>query len=70
MNQISLKLETPYQCKLADLLWAAQTQEEVNYVLEKFGYEARVVYELMVAAAVDEVGDTKLAQQALKKIFV
>jgi len=70
IDTISLNLKNDFQCKIADMLWAAQTHSQVSQVLKIYGKEARIVYELMVAAMVDDVQDTDLAQQVLKKIFV
>jgi hypothetical protein len=39
---------------LADLLWACGSQTEVDAVLRVFGHNARVVYELIVIAAIEE----------------
>ena len=39
---------------LADLLWACSSQTEVDAVLNVFGQNARVVYELLVIAAIEE----------------
>lgn len=55
---MELKLQNPAQVKIADLLWVAETQEEVNVILKVFGHDARVVYELMTAATFDQIEDT------------
>jgi hypothetical protein len=62
---MELKLATAEQHKIADLLWVAESQEEVNSILRMFGQDARVVYELMTAAACDQVTDTELAKSVL-----
>lgn len=64
---MELKLQNAAQVKIADLLWVAQTQDEVNAILRVFGHDARVVYELMTAATFDDVDNTDLAKQALDK---
>ena len=63
---MELKLQNPAQVKIADLLWTAQSQDEVSSILRVFGHDARVVYELMIAASFDEVTDTTQAQNILK----
>lgn len=63
---MELKLQNSAQVKIADLLWTAQSQDEVNSILRVFGHDARVVYELMIAASFDEVTDTTQAQNILK----
>ena len=42
------------QCAIADLLWACRTIEDVQAVIRVFGTEAEVVYNMIMAVAVDE----------------
>ena len=56
------------QCAIADLLWAAETQEEVQVVLKAFGKQAEIVYNMMVAAAFDEVNDVSQAAEILEAL--
>lgn len=63
---MELKLQNAAQVKIADLLWVAQSQEEVHSILRVFGHDARVVYELMIAATFDEVQDTHEADMVIK----
>lgn len=63
---MELKLQNPAQVKIADLLWTAQTQDEVNAILRVFGHDAAVVYNMMLAATFDEVEDTSQAMALLK----
>ena len=67
---MELSLKNSLQCKIAELLWKAQTQKDVQEIITIFGHDARVVYEMMVAATFDDVSDLTEAQQALTKIFV
>lgn len=55
------------QIQIADLLWAANTQDEAQAVIRVFGKDAEVVYNMMVAAAVDDVTDVTQAQEVLEK---
>jgi hypothetical protein len=66
---MELKLQNSTQVAIADLLWVAQTQEEVNVILKVFGHDARVVYELMTAASFDQVQETHLAERVLVDIM-
>jgi hypothetical protein len=63
---MELKLQNPAQVKIADLLWNAQTMAEVQSIIRVFGHDARVVYDLMVAATFDEVEDVTQAEQVLR----
>ena len=66
---MELKLQNATQIAIADLFWVAQTQEEVNVILKVFGHDARVVYELMLAASFDQVQETHLAERVLVDIM-
>ena len=62
-----LELATAQQHAIADLLWSAENLEQVQEIIHTYGHVARVVYELMVAAAFDEVQSTDLAEPVLKQ---
>lgn len=64
---MELQLQNKAQAAIADLLWVADTDEEVRVILKVFGHDARVVYELMIAQTFDQVTDTDLAESALDK---
>lgn len=64
---MDIMFENKRQCAIADLLWAANTEQEVQAVIRVFGREAEVVYNMMVAAAFDEVNDVTQAQELLEK---
>ena len=66
---MELILKTPEQFVIADLLWACQTSDEVTAILNVFGKEAHVVRELMIAAAMDDVQETNLAERVLVDIM-
>lgn len=56
------------QVEIADLLWAADTQQEAAAVIRKFGHEAIVVHSMIVAAAFDEVTDVSDAAHVLENL--
>ncbi len=64
---MELKLQNANQVKIADLLWVAETQEEVNVILKVFGRDARVVYDMMLAATFDQVSDTPDADRVIQQ---
>lgn len=66
---MELVLQNPAQHKIADLLWNAQNMSEVNMILRVFGHDARVVFELMTAATLDQVEDTPEADRVIKALF-
>ena len=53
---------------LADTLWnKSQSQKEVDTVLEMFGVDARIVYEMMIAHTMDQYMNTDEALMVLEK---
>lgn len=65
---MELLLRTKQQHQIADLLWAAESVEEADAIVQKFGRDAIVVRDLMLAATMDEVTDTDLAVNVLNQI--
>lgn len=43
------------QMIIATLLWEAESWEETEFIIEQFGIEAKVVRELIVLEAIDEL---------------
>ena len=64
---MEIRFANEKQCAIADLLWAANTQEEAQVVIKVFGPEAVVVYNMIVAATLDEVNDVAQAAELLEK---
>ena len=65
---MKLNLQNEEQHMIADLLWSADSGQEVDAIIRKYGHEAEVVYQLMVAEYLDQVEDTDLAEEALSSI--
>ena len=64
---ITLTGLTEHQCTIADFLWSADTQEELDAVNEMFGVEeVEVIKQLMLAAMFDDVEDVSAASNLLK----
>lgn len=42
------------QRDIAELMWAAETMPEVHQIVTKFGHDGHVVYNMIIAAALDE----------------
>ena len=57
---------TDEQKKIADLLWACQSQQEVNVVLRIFGIQGYIVKEMILAEVYDDCDDVELAQEVLR----
>lgn len=62
---MELTLNTAQQHAIANLLWTAQSQAEVNEILSTYGHVAHVVHHLMIAAAFDEITDVSDAAEVL-----
>ncbi len=67
---MDLRLQNAAQAKIADMLWIAQSQKEVDSILRVFGHDARVVYEMMLAANLDQVDDTEDADRVIAKFRI
>lgn len=65
---MELILQTPQQHAIADLLWAAQSIEDMQAIVRANGRDAVVVRDMMLAAFMDEVNDTDLAQEVLRNL--
>ncbi len=55
------------QRQIADLLWVAQTDDELRLIFRLYGDEARVVQNMMIAQGLDEVLDVDLANNVLDR---
>ncbi|MBM4179622.1 MAG: hypothetical protein FJ211_09885 [Ignavibacteria bacterium] len=65
---MEFELQNAAQHKIADLLWVAQSQQEVNSILRVFGHDAHVVYNMMMAATFDQIDDTPDADMVIQRI--
>jgi len=65
---MELQLQNAAQHKIADLLWVAETQQEVNSILRVFGHDAYVVYNMMVAATFDQIENVQDAERVIKAL--
>ena len=65
---MELTLANAKQHKIADLLWNARDEAEVDKIVRTHGRDAVVVHELMIAAAMDEINDTELAADFLRNL--
>lgn len=65
---IEIQFQHSQQVALAELLWNADTQEEVDAILAEHGRMAYVVRDMLIAAQLDEVQDTDIAEAVIKRI--
>jgi hypothetical protein len=56
---------SPHQIKLANLLWKCENTLQVAAIIAIFGHEARVVRDLIIAATLDTITETDMADQVL-----
>ena len=66
---MDIQFATTRQVEIADLLWVAEDDAEVAAVIRKFGKDAVVVRDMMIAAAMDEIDDTELAAEVIRGLF-
>lgn len=64
---MEIRFANSTQCEIADLLWACESQAEADVVIRKFGHDAVVVQQMIIAAAFDEITDVSQAQSILEK---
>jgi hypothetical protein len=57
------------QVKIADLMWEADSKDEVDKIISIFGHDAIVVFQMITAATFDEVGEVDIAKEILDRIF-
>ena len=67
---ISVTGLTTVQARIADLLWGCETTQQVDAVILLFGVDAIVVRDMIVAAQLDEIAETRLASQVLDKFRI
>jgi len=73
MNEITIQLHglSNIQHVIADFLWEAQTEAEVQAVYETFDpREVKIVEQLMLAAVIDDVEDVSEANDVLKSFML
>ena len=73
MNEITIQLHglSNIQHVIADFLWEAQTEAEVQEVYETFDpREVKIVEQLMLAAVIDDVEDVSEANDVLKSFML
>jgi hypothetical protein len=58
------------QARIADLLWKCETTQQVDAVILLFGSDAVVVRDMIIAAQLDEVQETRLAGRVLDQFRI
>jgi len=66
-TNFDFQLKTDLQHYIADLLWNAKTHEDADKVIAIWGREAVVVKEMMIAASMDTVTETNIAEIVLEQ---
>lgn len=65
---MQLQLANKLQHHIADLLWNAKTTPEVKEIISKYGKDAVVVFNMMIAAYYDNVDTVDSVQPILERI--
>ena len=66
-QEITLTNLSELQCVIADFLWNADSEQDLQTVNEMFGQEqVEVIKQLMLAAMFDDVEDLSQANELLK----
>ena len=70
---ITLEGLTHQQVQIAEMLWKCRSLEDVNRLVrnmpDSYRQDAVLVKELLIAAGLDDVQETELAERALVDIF-
>jgi hypothetical protein len=70
---ITLEGLTQQQVQIAEMLWKCNSLEDVDRLVrnmpDTYRKDAMVLKELMIAASLDDVEETQLAERALVDIF-
>ena len=70
---ITLEGLSQQQVQIAEMLWKCRSLEDVNRLVRNmppsYRQDAVLVKELLIAAGLDDVQETELAQRALVDIF-
>ena len=67
---LEIEFRTVQQVEIAQALWQAETQEDVDTLLEFYGREGHVVHQMITAAHLDTIQDLdlSLAEQVIAHI--
>jgi len=69
MQEVIIQLEglSKVQCSIADFLWHADSEEDMQFIYEAFGrYEVEVVKQMMLAASLNDIEDVSQASEILQ----
>jgi hypothetical protein len=67
---INVKGFNKVQSAIADLLWKCETTQQVDAVILLFGTDAVIVRDMIIAAQLDEVVETRLAGRVLDQFRI
>lgn len=56
------------QAHVADLLWNAETDQQLKSIFAIYGKDAVTVQQMIIAHSLDEVNDTELAEIVINSI--
>lgn len=69
---MEIHFSKPIHSKIADMMWAADSLEQVHMIRRAFFIEGEVVYQMIVAAAIDDEveveEDFTIANQVLESL--
>lgn len=64
-----IEFENELQVKIADLIWDADSMEDVDNIIAFFGHDGLVVYHMLIAHYFDDAEDIGTAGAVLEEIF-
>ena len=66
---MEIKFDNQLQTHIADLIWEAESENQVSEILAIYGKDAQVVLDMILAETFDQVLDTDMAMEQLNKIL-
>jgi hypothetical protein len=64
---MELQLANQRQHHIADLLWEATDTKQVRSIIDTYGVDAHIVFNMMMAAHFDNCMDTDIAEAILER---
>lgn len=65
---MELQLANKLQHHIADLMWKATDQQQVDAIIKIYGPDAVTVFDMMLAAYFDEVDSVDIVQPIIERI--
>lgn len=65
---MQIQFDSQLHCRIADLFWTAPDEDSVQLILNSFGTDAEIVYNMIIAEVYDSETRTELAEELINRI--